>query len=320
MNVDVVIPAYRPGQKFIRLITMLDAQTVRPDKIIVMNTEEKWWSERLMEQLGQAAARLEVHHLSKEDFDHAGTRNEGISHSEAAYVVLMTDDAIPYDTELLSHLLAPFSDPEVSAVYARQLAGEKAKIAERFSREFNYPDRSEKKSLKDMERLGIKTFFCSNVCAAYRRDLYDRLGGFAAPAIFNEDMVYASGLLDQGYAVYYAADAKVIHSHAYSNRQQLSRNFDLAVSQALHPEVFDRVRSESEGLRFVCRALTYFTKHGRPFAILPFMITTVNKYYGYRMGRRFLSLSRDQILKYTMNPGFFEKMWSEEAKDDGRIG
>ncbi len=317
MSVDVVIPAYKPGQKFIRLITMLDQQTVTPGKIIVMNTEEKWWSDRLQAQLGQAASRLEVHHLTKAEFDHAKTRSTGISYSDAEFVLLMTDDAVPFDTELIEKLLSPFSDPEVGAVYARQIAGEKAGIAERFSRDFNYPRSSIKKTIKDVEKLGVKAFFCSNVCAAYRREVYDRLGGFSAPAIFNEDMVYAAALLDHGYAVYYAADAKVIHAHAYSNRQQMKRNFDIAVSQTMHPEVFGRVKSESEGLRFVRTAFSYFTKHGRPFAILPFMVTTANKYVGYRRGKKYRDLSHEKILKNTMNPTFFEKMW---AMDHSQIG
>ncbi len=308
MSIDVVIPVYKPGQKFIRLITMLTQQSVQPGRIIVMNTEEKYWSKRLSDQLGAAADRLEVHHLSKSEFDHAGTRNAGIAFSDAQYVVLMTDDAIPYDTQLIANLMEPFSDEQTGAVYARQLPGEKAGIAERFSRAFNYPDQSEKKTIKDIDKLGIKTFFCSNVCAMYRRDLFTELGGFCAPAIFNEDMVYAATLLDHGYAVCYAADAKVIHSHAYSNAQQMRRNFDLAVSQAMHPEVFDRVQSESEGMRFVLKAFGYFTKHGRPFAIVPFMITSVNKYYGYRMGKRYRNLPKKTIMKYTMNPAFFEKM------------
>ena len=30
--------------------------------------------------------------------------------------------------------------------------------------------------------------------------------------IFNEDMIYAAGVIQAGYAIAYAADAKVIHS------------------------------------------------------------------------------------------------------------
>lgn len=317
MTVDVVIPVYKPGKKFIELMSRLSAQTLPVRKVIVMNTEEKYFSDRILQQMGDDAAKLlEVHHITKEEFDHGHTRNVGVSYSDAPFVILMTDDAVPADQDLVKNLLAPFSDPAVAAVYARQLPGKDAKIAEKFSRAFNYPDKSEKKTLADLERLGIKTFFCSNVCAAYRRSCFDTFGGFVDRAIFNEDMVYAAKLIDNGLAVYYAANAKVIHSHTYSNSKQFSRNFDLAVSQAMHPEVFDRVKSESEGMKFIFRAFGYFTKHGRPFAILPFLITSVNKYAGYRKGKNYRNLSHEQILRYTMNPGFFKRMWKEEEKDN----
>ena len=313
MTVDVMIPVYKPGLKFFELMRRLTEQTVLPGKIIVINTEERYWSDQVIEKMGEkAAALLEVHHIAKADFDHGHTRNLGVSFSSAEVIVLMTDDAVPSNALLIENLLKPFSDPDVGAVYARQLADSNAAIAERFSREFNYPADSQKKTAADMGRLGIKTFFCSNVCAAYRKSFFDLFGGFTDNAIFNEDMVYAAKLIDHGKAVYYAADAAVIHSHAYSNRQQFSRNFDLAVSQAMHPEVFDRVRSESEGVKYIEKAFFYFIKHARPFAIFPFLVTSVNKYAGYRKGKRFRDLSHDQILRSTMNPVFFERMWKKE--------
>lgn len=96
---------------------------------------------------------------------------------------------------------------------------------------FNLPDESRKKGKADIEEMGIKTFFCSDVCAAYRVDLFHKLGGFESPVIFNEDMFFAAKAVFAGYYVKYEAEAKVIHSHNYTVRQQFHRNFDLAVSQ-----------------------------------------------------------------------------------------
>ena len=91
------------------------------------------------------------------------------------------------------------------------------------------------KSKEDIEKLGIKTFFCSDVCAAYKRDIFDRLGGYPDHAIFNEDMIYAHKAIMAGYSIAYAADACVYHSHNYTGVQQFHRNFDMGVSQADHP-------------------------------------------------------------------------------------
>ena len=47
--------------------------------------------------------------------------------------------------------------------------------------------------------MGIKAYFCSDVCAAYNRETYNKLGGFIKKTIFNEDMIYAGGLVKKGY-------------------------------------------------------------------------------------------------------------------------
>lgn len=143
--------------------------------------------------------------------------------------------------------IKPFQDPQVGAAYGRQLADRDCRIIEKYTRSFNYPAKSRIKSREDLPELGIKTFFCSNVCAAYRRSAYEKLGGFITHTIFNEDMIFAGRLILDGGSVAYRADARVVHSHNYGCMQQFRRNFDLAVSQADHPEVFAGIRSESEG-------------------------------------------------------------------------
>ena len=112
--------------------------------------------------------------------------------------------------------------------------------------------------------------------------------------------------MEAGYGVAYAADAKVLHSHNYTAVQQFHRNFDLAVSQKQHPEIFEQVSSESEGMRLVKKTVLYLCRIGKPWLIIPFGIQCVGKYAGYRMGKRYEKLTREQILKYTMNPGMMQ--------------
>ena len=124
-------------------------------------------------------------------------------------------------------------------------------LIERYTRAFNYPDKSRLKGKADLDELGIKTFFCSNVCAAYRKRLIYEDGRIYYAYIFNEDMIYAGKIVLKGYLVAYQADARVFHSHNYGNVEQFKRNFDLAVSQADHPEIFGTVKSEKEGICLV---------------------------------------------------------------------
>ncbi len=315
MTVDVVIPAYKPGDKFIKLMQMLAVQTAPVGKVIVMNTEESLFDSGLPEKMGERAAGLmEIHHITKEEFDHGLTRSVGASYSKADYIVFMTDDAIPYDENLIQELVKPFADEEVAAVYARQLPGEDAGVLEAYARRYNYPDQDMKKAAVDLERLGIKTYFCSDVCACYRRDVFEKLGGFVRNTIFNEDMIYVSKLIHEGYACYYAARAQVIHAHKYTNMQQLRRNFDNGVSQAMYAEVFEGVKSESEGIKFVKRAFVDLVQEGNGWFFIPFVISSAYKLYGFKMGKNYQKLSHKRIMKLTMNQMFFKKLWEKDER------
>ena len=160
--------------------------------------------------------------------------------------------------------------------------------------------------MEDLPKLGIKTFFCSDVCALYRRSSYEQLGGFVRHAIFNEDMIFASKVIRNFGAVGYCAQAKVIHSHNYSGRQQFHRNFDLGVSQAEHPEVFASVRSESEGIKMVKQSAAYFWKQGKGYLIPKLIWQSGCKYLGYRLGKKYQKLPMWLVKRCTMSPGYWE--------------
>ena len=59
----------------------------------------------------------------------------------------------------------------------------------------------------------------------------------------------------------------MVHSHNYSVKQQFQRNFDLAVSQTAHPEIFEQVSSEAEGMRLVKNTMGYLCKIHKPYLI-----------------------------------------------------
>ena len=265
------------------------------------DTRSGSFPEELEEDPGIKLTRIEPEH-----FDHGGTRAMGADSSNAEILIFMTQDAMPANPNLIENLVKALRQEKVGAAYARQLPAKDCRVIERYTRSFNYPKESFVKSWDDLPKLGIKTYFCSNVCAAYRKDIYDSLGGFEERTIFNEDMILAAKIIQSGYRVAYAADAEVIHSHNYSVRQQFHRNFDLAVSQAEHPEIFEGIRSEDEGIKLVKKTAKHLLDIRKPWLIVTLVMQSAGKYLGYRLGKRYRKLPGWVIRKCTMSPLYWE--------------
>ncbi len=318
---DLIIPVYKPDEKLDQLLTMLSMQTVLPEHVILMMTlsgtgdeeglkkygvdvpedffhgrlpaeyrESQWWQQSGYGEEMIGKLDIEFYTIPKNSFDHGGTRNAAAEISEEIapqeFLVFMTQDAVPENEHMLEYLLDSFDQETVGAAYARQIAAEDAGAIEQYTRMFNYPEVSYVKTAADKEKMGIKTFFCSNVCAAYRRSAYDEMGGFVLHTIFNEDMIMAAMLIEAGYAIQYAANAKVVHSHNYSLSEQFHRNFDLAVSQVEYEEYFGGVKSESEGVRLVKRTAKYLLKQGKWYLLPKLVFQSGAKYLGYCLGKK----------------------------------
>lgn len=291
-SADVILLTYKPEKQVFDLIRALESQTHPVCKLIIMNTEERYF-ENLFYGTGflEKYKNIEVHHLSRKEFDHGRTRAKAVQYSKADLFVCMTQDAMPADNTLIQELIdALTARGDIAAAYARQLARPESGEIEQYARGFNYPEEPVVKSLADIDRLGIKTFFCSNVCAAYNREIYETVGGFVKKAIFNEDMIYAGHAVNAGYRIAYAARAQVYHSHNYTCMQQFHRNFDLGVSQAQHPEVFGAVSSKSEGIVLVKGTIKHLQEVKKRRLIPYFIVSSGMKYIGYQFGKHYESL------------------------------
>lgn len=300
-SVDIIIPTYRPDETVVYLIKKLLKQTYPIHEIHIIDTETGIFPK----ELKNLSDKIRISKIMPEQFDHGGTRHEGAMQSHADIIVYMTQDAMPVNEYLIEELVKAFDNEKIAAAYARQLPNSKCNVIERYTRAFNYPEQSRIKSMEDLETLGIKTYFCSDVCAAYRKSVYESLGGFEEKTIFNEDMIMAAKIIQSGGLVKYVAEAKVIHSHNYNCKQQFQRNFDLAVSQVEHPEVFQNIKSESEGMRLVKNTMIYLIKIKKPWLIIKLISQSGFKYMGYCLGRKYSQLPMWLIKKCTMNQRYW---------------
>lgn len=304
--VDVIIPTYKPDETYFELVEKLNEQTIRPNRIIVMNTEEKYYDNMMLGKL-RKQLNVEVHHISKREFDHGKTRNKGVKLSDADIFIMMTQDAMPANNRMIEELIAPLEETDVAVSYARQLPANDANYVEQLTRKYNYPAKSKIKSKADIEKMQIKTYFASNVCCAYKREVFDGLGGFVNKTIFNEDMIFASKVINAGLKVAYAANAAVYHSHNYNSRQQFMRNFDNGVSHREYAKVFEGVKAEGEGKKMVFAVIRKLRKNGHMLDVPGYIWMSGCKYLGYKLGENYDRLPMWLVMRCTTNKEYFKK-------------
>ena len=275
MKLSVIIPTLNAERWITQQLNMLLNQTVEAE-IIVIDSGSADGTPGLVRRF---APRVRLLEIPPKDFDHGGTRDYALRQSTGDYVLFFTQDAIPTDERCIEKLLAAFSAPDVAAVYGRQIARPDAPEYEKLTRQFNYPDKPRIWREADIPRYGVKAYFFSNACAAYRRETYLAVGGFDTPIISNEDMMMAGKLLHAGYALAYAPEAAVYHSHRYTLGEEYRRNIKIGLVMEQYRPRLTGAEADSEGwrmLRFVCgelarrrqyrELLTFYTHVGARFA------------------------------------------------------
>jgi len=307
-RVSVIIPTFQAGEELRDLLAKLWSQSLRPHEIIVIDSSSKDGTPELAEALGARVIRID-----QADFDHGGTRNLAASLAVGEVLVFMTQDALPADEYLLERLTAPLADEHVAHTYARQLPRPDASPLERLARAHNYPSNSRRQDRSSIAQLGIKAFFCSNACAAVRREHFRDRGGFASPVIFNEDLFMAADSILAGYAVEYVADACVIHSHNYSVLQHFRRMFDNGVSMRRNAGIYAYSGVNKTGSGLVGYQLRELVK-GKKTRLIPLLIAeSAAKYIGYQLGRRYPMLPEALCRRFSMHKRIWHKLAADSA-------
>ncbi len=301
------LPTYNAGEHWHDWLAALHRQTHLPACTLVIDSSSSDDTAKLAR-----AAGFKVQAIRKQDFNHGGTRQYAVEQlADDDTLVFLTQDAILHTPDALATLVnALYAQPDIGAVYGRQLPHHGAKPIEAHARLFNYPQHSALRSLADCTRFGIKTAFFSNSFAAYRRSALQAIGGFQRDLILGEDTVAASRMLLAGWRIAYCAEAQVRHSHHYGLRAEMARYFDIGVlHQREHWMLEHFGRAEGEGLRFIRSEWSYLARHA-PWLIPEASLRTLLKYAGYRLGGMEQRLPLRWKRALSMQPGF----WRDNAQ------
>ena len=305
MNIAIVIPVFRPDGRLKMCIERLLRQSVMPDRILLNvlyeNSVDREIPEVYMDK------RIEVRYTPKEEYDRAGSRDTILRELDSDIVIFMVQTAIPQNRYLIEKLTEPFKEERTAIVYGRHMTDDECSPIECCVRQFNYPPKGMTKSLEDAGKLGIRTFFNSNVCAAYRRRAYLETEGFGKRMIAGEDMLAARRLLEKGWQAVYAPEAEVIYYRNDDLHGLWKRNFDIGVAHAEHPEMIENTKPGKEGVRLV-RVTSALLRQNHMEEYLGEVLTRgIVRYLAYQFGRNYERLPKGVVRKCSANKEYWEK-------------
>ncbi|HAS0883833.1 glycosyltransferase family 2 protein [Enterobacter roggenkampii] len=307
----LIIPTYNAGAGWEEWFLALKKQTIQPSEVIVIDSASKDDTCEIARRYGSV-----IINITTEEFNHGGSRNKAsLNVHDCEFIIFLTQDAILDNENSLAQMVNVFQNPDVAAVCGRQIPHYDANPLAVHARNFNYSSVSQIKSQSDISTFGIKTVFMSNSFAAYRRTVFEELGGFPEHTILAEDMFMAAKMIQAGYKVAYCAEAVVRHSHNYTPREEFQRYFDTGVFHACTPWIQrDFGGAGGEGLRFVKSEIRFLLKES-PLWIPRALLTTVAKLLGYKLGKRWQSLPLPLCRTLSMYKSYWNNIQGSKTKE-----
>ena len=244
MKIDILCPLYNASNDFKVLMQGINQQVnVEIDKIIFPVTK----SDDNTLELAKNVDKAVVVEIEKSKFSHSLTREKMVfEYATSDVVIFMTQDVYLSDVNAL-FILASSIKGNVVHSFARQLT--KSKGIEKYTREYNYPEKSYIMSQNDIEKEQIKAFYSSDACAAYNRKVFVELGGFDGKIFqVSEDMYYCRKVILAGYSISYCAESVVTHSHKLKLKELYRRYYDIGKFFAQNPE-FKQYKSADSGFK-----------------------------------------------------------------------
>ncbi|MBS5462019.1 MAG: glycosyltransferase family 2 protein [Collinsella sp.] len=281
MDISVIIPTLNAEHDIEGLLTVLGRQSIQPIETLVVDSA----SEDRTIELIQKHKGVRLLQIDRQDFNHGGTRDLALRESRGDFVCFLTQDALPVSDDYLELLVAPMvDDSEIALVSGRQLPKADARRFEQLVRGFNYPDSSSVRSKRDLKKYGIKTFFASDTCSAYRRTAYLECGGFEHVNT-NEDMLMAARFIASGMKVAYEPRAEVYHSHNLTPSQQFARNRAVGFFLESHADDLMHISETGEGGRLVKSVSLQLLREGNFGEFVAFGVDCCARLLGNRAGR-----------------------------------
>lgn len=243
IEVDIICPLYNGYDYLEKLYKSITGQkNILINRLLFLVTNTNDNSENILKKYN-----LEYFTLNPEEFSHSMTRQHAIeNYCESKVVIMITQDIEIFDEFSFYNLAKDVFYDKSHFAFGRQLT--KYNNIEKYIREKNYPEKSYFVTKKDVNRLQLKSFFSSDVFAAYNRNVFLEIGGYDNKYLsFSEDMYYARKIIMSDHILQYNANAKVYHSHKFTLKQLYKRYMLMGNFFRDNPE-FQDYKANSEGI------------------------------------------------------------------------
>ncbi len=230
--VSLVIPTWNGGERFRELLAVLADQDIEGGfQLVVCDSGSSDGTDRAAEEAGALLLRI-----PQSEFNHGRTRNHAIAHSAGEIVCLLTQDAVPMGADYLRNLVAPYDNPRIDGVYARQFPRPDCDpiLAERLRQWSATRNEPELKVLAPGDPDGSAALFrdlpplerylssaFDNVASSVRRSSWEKIP--YPERSFGEDVAWARATLLAGGAIAFEPSARVEHSHRISIEREFRR-------------------------------------------------------------------------------------------------
>lgn len=237
--------------------------------------------------------------IKKEEFSHSKTREEMAFSIDTDIIVFISQDVKMKNEKWLKNLVMPIINEEVEASFSRQLP--ENNTIEKYVREKNYPDQSRVVSKKDIDRLGVLTFFYSDASSAVKANVYKKLNGYDGKRlIINEDMYLAEKLITRGYKIKYCADSEIYHSHIFTLGELYKRYFDTGVFFKQNSQ-FLNYKSNESGMALAKYVFKSALKEKNIAVLINILPNFGARFIGNELGKRYEKLSKSFVNKSSLS-------------------
>lgn len=278
-KIDIICPLYN-AEAYIENLnkSFLKQKGICLNEIKYLLTESKDNTEKFLKD-----NKIKYKKIKVKDFSHSYTREKAAFESNADIVVFVTQDVVIEDERWLYNLTKDIDD-DIVACYSRQIT--KFNNIEKYTRESNYPNKSSVVSKKDIEKLGLKTFFFSDAASAINRKIFVKLNGYDQKKLpISEDMYIAYKIIMNGYKIKYCSDSIVYHSHNFTLKE-IYKRYKLTGQFFKENNYLDKYGTNSSGFKLAKYVLKRIVQEKRFKLLFRFPFDMGARYLGMKNGKR----------------------------------